>query len=100
LDDELQYDNTLPALEYVNADKLSEDEILLDDDEIVETVRLKHNAKIAQDNNDELIPNIFLTDALNCVEKLINFQYFPPKNESYKSEFMLQLSLDEFFVLH
>ena len=34
----LPYDDALSELEYINIDKLSEDEILLEDDEIVETV--------------------------------------------------------------
>ena len=112
----LPYDDILSALEYINADKLSEDEILLDDDEIIETVRPRDNKEIAQDDDDEVIPNISLSDVLNSVEKLITFQNFPPENyevtneESkilkgirkkilrFKSESLLQLKLDEFLI--
>ena len=34
----LPYDDILPALEYIDSDKLTEDDVLLDDDKIVETV--------------------------------------------------------------
>jgi hypothetical protein len=113
----LPYDDTLSGLEYINADKLSEDEILLDDDEIVETVRSKHNAETAQDDDEnEFIPNIPLSDVLSSVEKLITFQNFPPENYEvtidelkilkgirrkvlrFKSESMLQLNLDEYVI--
>jgi hypothetical protein len=113
----LPYDDTLSGLEYINADKLSEDEILLDDDEIVETVRSKHNAETAQDDDEnEFIPNIPLSDVLSSVEKLITFQNFPPENYEvtidelkilkgirrkvlrFKSKSMLQLNLDEYVI--
>jgi hypothetical protein len=113
----LPYDDTLSGAEYINVDKLSEDEILLEDDEIVETVRSIHNPETAQDDDaNEFIPNISLSDALSSVEKLITFQNFPPENYEviseelkilkgirrkvlrFKSESMLQLNLDEFVI--
>ena len=112
----LPYDDTLPVLEYINADKLSEDEVLLDDDEIVETVRPRHNAEETQDDEDEFVPNISLSNALNSVENLITFHNFPPENFEvtndelkvlkeirrkvlkFKSESALQLNLDEFVI--
>jgi hypothetical protein len=88
----LPYDDTLSGLEYINADKLSEDEILLDDDEIVETVRSKHNAETAQDDDEnEFIPNIPLSDVLSSVKKLITFQNFPPEN--------YEVTIDELKIL-
>ena len=112
----LPYDDTLPVLEYINADKLSEDEVLLDDDKIIETVRSRHNTEETQDDEDEFVSNISLSDALNSVENLITFQNFPPENYEvtndelkilkgirrkvlkFKSEFALQLNLDEFVI--
>ena len=43
----LPYDDILPALDYIDSDKLIEDDVLLDDDKIVETVWLSHNTEIA-----------------------------------------------------
>ncbi|EXX70733.1 Pdc2p [Rhizophagus irregularis DAOM 197198w] len=113
----LPYDDTLSGLEYINVDKLGEDEILLEDDEIVETVRSRHNAETVQDDDEnEFIPNISLSDVLSSVEKLITFHNFPPENYEvtsdelkilkgirrkvlrFKSEFMLQLNLDEYVI--
>jgi len=110
----LPYDDALSELEYINIDKLSEDEILLEDDEIVETVWSRHNAETVQDDDEnEFIPNISLSDVLSSVEKLITFHNFPPENYEvtsdklkilkgirrkvlrFKSESMLQLNLDE-----
>ena len=34
----LPYDDILPALDYIDSDKLTEDDVLLDNDKIVETV--------------------------------------------------------------
>ena len=42
----MSYDDILIALEYINSDKLDKNEILLDDNEIVETIRPRYNAKI------------------------------------------------------
>lgn len=113
----LPYDDILSGLEYINIDKLSEDEVLLDDDEIIETVRSKHNSETAQDDDEnEVTPNIPLSDILNSVEKLITFQNFPPENYEtssdelkilkgmrrkvlrFKSESTIQLNLDEYIV--
>ncbi len=109
----LPYDDTLSAFEYINADKLDGDEILLDDNEIVETVRPRNNE--VEDEN-EFTPSISLTDALDSVEKLINFHNFPPENYEitndelkilkgirkkilrFKSESAIQLNMDEFVV--
>ncbi|CAB5316154.1 unnamed protein product [Rhizophagus irregularis] len=113
----LPYDDILSGLEYINVDKLGEDEILLEDDEIVETVRSRHNAETVQDDDkNEFIPNISLSDVLSSVEKLITFHNFPPENYEvtsdelkilkgirrkvlrFKSESMLQLNLDEYVI--
>jgi hypothetical protein len=114
----LPYDDTLPGLEYINIDKLSEDEILLEDDEIIETVRPRHNEGTAQDDDEnEFIPNISLSDVLSSIEKLITFYNFPLENYEvtgdelkilkgirrkvlrFKSESMLQLNLDEYVIM-
>jgi len=34
----LPYDDILPALDYIDSDKLTEDDVLLDDDKIVKTI--------------------------------------------------------------
>ncbi|CAB4491941.1 unnamed protein product [Rhizophagus irregularis] len=83
----LPYDDTLSGLEYINVDKLGEDEILLEDDEIVETVRSRHNAETVQDDEEnEFISNISLSDVLSSVEKLITFHNFPPENYEVTSD--------------
>ncbi|CAB4386263.1 unnamed protein product [Rhizophagus irregularis] len=113
----LPYDDILSGLEYINVDKLGEDEILLEDDEIVETVRSRHNAETVQnDDENEFISNISLSDVLSSIEKLITFHNFPPENYEvisdelkilkgirrkvlrFKSESMLQLNLDEYVI--
>ncbi len=43
----MPYDDILPALDYIDSDKLTEDDILLDDDKIFETVLTSHNTGIA-----------------------------------------------------
>ncbi|CAI2166828.1 4433_t:CDS:2 [Funneliformis geosporum] len=112
----LSYDDTLSVLEYFNADKLSENEVLLDDDKIVKTVRPRLNTEETQDDEDEFVPNISLSNALNSIENLITFQNFLPENYEvtndelkilkgirrkvlkFKSESALQLNLNEFVI--
>ncbi len=43
----LPYDDILSALEYIDSDKLTEDDILLDDDKIVKTIRSSHDTEMA-----------------------------------------------------
>ncbi|CAG8710266.1 3974_t:CDS:2 [Rhizophagus irregularis] len=83
----LPYNNTLSGLEYINVDKLDENEILLEDNEIVETVRLRHYAETVQDNNEnEFIFNISLSDVLSSIEKLITFHNFLSENYEITSD--------------
>ena len=111
----MPYDNILPALEYIDSDKLTKDDILLDDDKIIETVQSSRDTEMIQDK-EEVIPNISLNDALNSIEKLITFHNFPPESYEvtsnelkilkgirrkilrFKSESALQLNLNEFVV--
>ena len=48
----LPYNNILPALEYIDSDKLTEDDVLLDNDKIIETIRPSHDTKMAQNKEE------------------------------------------------
>ena len=107
----LLFDDSLSTYDYINADKLNSNDIFLLDDKIVETVRPNPNA---EEEDDEIIPVISLTEALINMENLINLHNFPPENFEvtneelkilknirrkvlkYKSESSIQLSMDEF----
>ena len=43
----MPYNDILPALEYIDSDKLTEDDVLLDDDKIVKTVQPSHDTEMA-----------------------------------------------------